>query len=219
MQGSRFMEARAEFILPTVTVVVLFLIGLLAVGCASDSQASRGAQQGATTGAVAGAVGGVVGALVWGGNVGEAAVKSAAVGASSGAAVGAMSGAQRDKAAAGRQQAEVDSELAEIRKKMGEDAYNGIVALADCKHEVAIANAREAARSSNKNYALAGLWVEVITEADRRDEARARSLFPELIARDKDVKNEAQAEVQMRESLQQVMDIRANFGLPRVCGA
>ncbi len=71
-----------------------------------------------------------------------------------------------------------------MRDKIGPDAYNGLVALAECKHDIAIANAREAAKSGNKDFALAGTWVEVLTEADRQRDAQAQSLFPEIVTRD-----------------------------------
>lgn len=213
------MNVRIEMIRPLVVLTTFLTIGSIIGGCASDSQASKGAQQGAMTGAVGGAVAGAVGALLWGGNVGEAAAKSAVVGASAGAATGAMSGAQRDKAAAQRDQVEADASLAEVKKKMGDDAYNGLVALAECKHDVAIANAREAEKSKNKDFALAGLWVEVLTEADRRDETKARSLFPDVVAKDRKIKTEAEAEERMRAALQELMDIRASYDMPRVCSA
>lgn len=197
---------------------MLVLAGMVtSAGCASGSYAAKGAAQGATSGAVAGAVGGMVSALVFGGNVAEAGARGAVYGGTTGAVVGGMSGARADKAVAAQKQAERDAELERLRKEIGTDAYNGVVALADCKHEVAIANARVAAKSRNRDYALAGVWVETLAEADRRNEAQARALFPQIIAKDRKVKSEAEAEARMREALQEVGNARVEYGLPAVC--
>jgi len=196
--------------------VLLGLLGAVS-GCASGSYASKGAAEGATTGALAGAVGGMVTALVFGGNVAEAGARGAVYGGSSGAVVGGMAGAQTDKAVAAQQQAEREAELKKFRDKIGPDAYNGVVALAECKHEIAIANAREAAGSSNKKYALAGTWVEVLSEADRQNGAAARALFPELLSRDPDLKSDADAEAHMAEALQSLRNIRVEYGMPEDC--
>lgn len=204
---------------PSSAYRLVVLLGLLAAasGCTSGSYASKGAAEGATTGALAGAVGGMVTALVFGGNVAEAGARGAVYGGSSGAVVGGMAGAQTDKAVAAQQQAERETELKKFREKIGPDAYNGVVALAECKHDIAIANAREAARSSNKKYALAGTWVEVLSEADRQNSAAARALFPELLSRDPDLKSDADAEVHMAEALQRLRDIRVEHAMAAEC--
>ena len=188
-------------------------------GCASDSYAAKGAAEGATTGAVAGAIGGIVGALVFGGDVVEAGARGAVYGGTTGAVVGGMSGSKADKAVAEQKQAEREAELAQFKKEIGTDAYNGVDALAQCKHDVAIANAREALKSSNSDYALAGVWVEVLTEADRGREVQARALFPEIVARDRDVKSAADAEALMRQALQELGSIRVEYGMPAVCSS
>ncbi len=186
-------------------------------GCTSGSYAAKGAGEGATTGAVAGAVGGMVTALVFGGDVAEAGARGAVYGGATGAVAGGMAGSKADKAVAEQERAQREAELAELKKQIGTDAFNGVVALAECKHDVAIANAREAVKSSNPNYALAGVWVETLTEADRRRETQARTLFPEIVRRDRDIKSEADAETQMREALQELGNIRAEYGMVAVC--
>jgi hypothetical protein len=199
----------------------LFLLILLIVmsGCSSQSNASKGAKQGATTGAVAGAVGGVVGALVFGGNVGDAAARGAVYGGTVGAVSGGMSGSKRDKAEAEQAQSARQAQAEKLRKDIGEDAYNAVAALAECKHAVASANADVAKKSGNADFRLAGLWVDVLVDADQQREAEARALFPQIIPLDRDIKNEAQAEAAMRDALQKLMDIREEYGLPRVCNA
>ena len=74
-----------------------------------------------------------------------------------------------------------------------------------------------AAQSENKNFALAGLWLEILAYADSRDENQARELFPELVSKDPNIRSEAQAEETMRQALQELMQIRSEYGLPKVC--
>ena len=202
-----------------VLVVATFLASTLLSGCASESSAAKGAQRGAATGAASGAVGGIVSALLFGGNVAEAGVKGAVIGSATGATAGALSGSAHDKATAERQAEQEKNEADRLRRELGPDAYNGVVALAHCKHEVALANARVARKDRNRDYRLAGLWVEILTLADQRQETAARELFPELIREDRDVRNDAEAEATMRDAVRRLTEIRRSYGLPEVCGA
>lgn len=200
-------------------LTVLSCASVLAItaGCASDSYATKGAVQGATGGAVAGAVGGMVSALVFGGDVLDAGARGAVYGGATGAVAGGIAGSRQDKEVAAREQARREAEVARFRAEIGNDAFNGVVALAECKHEVAIANARVAANSDNSDHALAGVWVEVLTEADRRRDAEARAMFPAIIARDREVDTAAEAETRMREALQELSKIRVEYDLPAQC--
>jgi hypothetical protein len=188
-------------------------------GCASDSYAAKGTAKGAGTGALAGAVGGMATALIFGGNVGEAAARGAVYGGASGAVVGGMSGASVDKQVAAQEQAERDKEIAEFRDEIGADAFNGFVALAECKHDIAIANAREARKSRNRDYSLAGLWIEVLTEADRQNPDAASELFPELVSSDKAIKTDGDAQLRTDEALQHLGEIRVEYDLPKDCAS
>lgn len=192
---------------------------LITAGCASDSHQAQGVEKGATTGAVAGAVGGMFTALVFGGSVAEAGARGAVYGGASGAVVGGMAGAEADRAEEAERQAVREAEIEEFKNQVGPDAFNGVVALTECKHAVAVANAQEAAKSDNDDYALAGLWVEVLSEADRNNEPGARALFPELIRMDDKISSDADAEAGMQKALQQLGEIRADYDLPAVCTA
>jgi hypothetical protein len=186
-------------------------------GCATDSYAAKGAAKGAGTGALAGAVGGMATALIFGGNVGEAAARGAVYGGASGAVVGGMSGAGVDKQVAAQEQAERDKKIAKFSDEIGSDAFNGFVALAQCKHDIAIANAREARKARNSDYSLAGLWIEVLTEADRQNLDAASELFPELVSSDKAIKTVDVAQLRTDEALQQLGEIRVEYELPKDC--
>ena len=197
----------------------LRLIGVLMITpvvlslAACSAQSGKRAGQGAATGAVVGAAGGVVSALVFGGNVGEAAARGAVWGGSTGAVSGAIVGAKEDQA----QKKQRDEAAAKLKQRLGEDAFSGLAALAQCKHEVALGYAKTAAKSDNPDFALAGLWLEVLTLADRKQESEARALFPTLVSRDNRVGSDAQAEEGMRKALQGLMNIRAQYNLPRTC--
>jgi hypothetical protein len=194
-------------------VFVVLWVGLQMAGCASDSYTAKGATKGATSGAVAGAVGGLVSALVFGGDPVESAARGAVYAGAAGAAAGAMAGSQVDR----QIQQQREAELAKLRQEIGDDAFGGLEALADCRHDVSLRQAAKAQQSKNPNYALAGLWLEVLNYGDQRDEVKARSLFPTLVEKDWDIKSEAQAEDMMRKSLNALMDIRQEYNLPRVC--
>jgi hypothetical protein len=169
-------------------------------------------------GAAVGAVGGMVTALVFGGSVAEATARSAVYGASTGAAAGALSGAMTENKSKTASADTLPADAQKLQKTLGEDAFNGLKALVECKHEVAQAYGRTAVQSANKDYALAGLWLQVIAFADNREEEKARAIFPELVTQDDKLSSEAQAETKMRESLQKLMDIREKNGRSRVCG-
>ena len=184
---------------------------LLVISCSTHTGQMAG--KGAVGGAAAGAVGGLVSALVFGGDPAEAAARGAVYGGSVGAVGGAVAGSQMDQAEKNQR----DAQIEKLKKEIGSDAFSGLEALADCKHDVALGHARNAANSDNKDHALAGLWLEVLSYGDSRQESQARALFPDLIAKDGQIRSEAQAEETMRKALLALMDIREQYKLPRVC--
>jgi hypothetical protein len=128
-----------------------------------------------------------------------------------------MSGAMAEGNQKAQQAEKQNMELTELRRKLGEDAYNGLEALVNCKHEVAVAYGRTAAKSNNQDHALAGLWIEVLSYADSRQEEKARTLYPELVDEDDAISSESQAETKMRNAMQKLMQIRKQYDLPEVC--
>ena len=200
-----------------VVAVAVVCVALLTNGCASDSYAAKGAAKGGTTGAVAGAAGGMVTALIFGGNVAEAAARGAVYGGTTGAVVGGMAGADADRAAEERRRAEREAEIRKFREEIGEDAFNGISALANCKYPVAMANAEVAQQSPKRDFSLAGYWVEALTEADRGDMEAARAVYPELVSRDNELNTVADAELRLGEALQALANIRSESELPANC--
>ena len=198
-------------------ILVVTLAALAGYGCASDSYAAKGASKGAGTGAIAGAVGAAATALIFGGSVGEAAARGAVYGGTSGAVVGGMAGAEADRRVAAEEQAEYERRVQAFRDRIGTDAFNGFVALAECKHEVALANAREAQKSSNGDYALAGLWVEALTEADRGASEAAAAVLPAIAGQDRKLRDVASAQARLDEALAEIGEIRTRHDLAPSC--
>ena len=194
-------------------IALAMLIALVTfLSCSQQTMQRTG--QGAATGAVVGAVGGMVTALVFGGNVGEAAARGAVYGGSTGAAAGAISGAVADSNEKKAQQA---AELEALRKKLGDDAFQGLSALVECKHEIAQGYGRTAAASSNSDFALAGLWLQVLAFADSGQADQAQDLFPALIDKDASIASGDQAESELQGALQKLKAIRKEHNLPSKC--
>lgn len=197
-------------------------IGVVAIslgmaGCESGSHASKGAQKGAVTGATAGAVGGLVSALVFGGDPVDRAARGAVYGGTTGAVAGGMSGSSRDKAEKKTKEQSRDNQIAQLKERIGEEAFAGLTALAECRYGDIMPHAGNAMQSDNPNHVVAGYWLEVLMYADQQNESKARSLFPEIIEKDWEIKNKNQAEEAMRDALTQLMDSREEYGKPRVC--
>jgi hypothetical protein len=124
-----------------------------------------------------------------------------------------MAGSQVDR----KIQQQREAQFAMLRKEIGDGAFEGLEALADCRHDVSLRQAAKAQQSKNPNYALAGLWLEVLNYGDKGDESKAQSLFPTLVEKDWDIKSEAQAEDILRKALNKLMNIRQEYKMPRVC--
>ena len=202
----------------TFAATLIAAASLAVAGCASDSYAAKGAAKGAGTGALASAVGAAATALIFGGDVGEAAARGAVYGGASGAVVGGLSGAEADRRAAEQARAEQERQIQAFRKEIGDDAFNGFVALAECKYEVALANAREAQKSSKRDFALAGLWIEALTEAERDNTGATDTAIAAIVEQDREVRSAADARDRLDDGLVKVVEIREEFDLPGRCG-
>lgn len=192
----------------------ILVVPFLTTGCAG---AGEGAVKGAASGAVAGAASGLVSALVWGGDPGEHMARGATAGATIGAVGGAVQGSQRAKAEKDYKAAQEQREIEQFRRDIGNDAFDAVVALAECRQEVAIANARVAAKSTNANHALAGLWVQALTFEDQGDQASLDAIAPEIIQWDRGVADTDQFSRELESGYRDLIDIRAEYSLPLSC--
>lgn len=191
--------------------LAIALLAASVAGC--GTYAGKGAAQGAGTGAIAGAVGGAVTALVFGGDPVEAASRSAVWGASAGAATGAIAGSQVDA----KVEQQREDEFAKLREEIGDENFAGLAALADCNHDASLRAAAKGRQSKNPNYALAGLWLEVLNYADMGQESKARAMFPTLVEKDWNIDSTEQAETRMRKGTTALGNIREEYGRARVC--
>lgn len=194
----------------TIALAVAFLVA----GCAG---AGEGAVKGAAGGALAGAASGLVTALVWGGDAGEHMARGAAAGATIGAIGGAVEGSSRAQAEKDYKAAQEQQELEQFRREIGNDAFDAVVALAECRQEVAIANARVAATSTNSNHALAGLWVQALTFEDQGDEDALGAIEPEIIRWDRGINDSEQFRRELTTAYRDLIGIRDEYALPLSC--
>lgn len=195
-------------------ILLVFFAG--AAGCSTES--TRGAAEGAAKGSVVGAVGGMVTALVFGGDVGDAAAMGAVWGGSTGAVSGGMQGAAQGKQKQAAAQQRMNQQLAELRRKIGDDAFSGLEALAQCKHKVAIAYAESAQQSGRSDYVLAGYWLEVMAVGESQGESAAVAMLPDLVKRDPKLNSTAQADTLVREVMVDLRQARTQYGLKATCG-
>lgn len=201
-------------ILPLNGLFLLFLATILSASCAG---AGEGAVKGAGAGALAGAASGLVTSLIWGGDPGYHMARGATAGATIGAIGGAVEGSARAREKADREAAQQQRDVDQLRRDIGEDAFNAAEAMADCKHAVAIANADVAIQSRNSNHALAGLWIKALTYTDQGNPSAARDVFPEIIRWDRDVDSAEQADEIVHMALDKLKGIRTEFHLPPTC--
>ena len=199
---------------PHSSIKAAALIIALLLFTACGPQSTKRAGQGAAVGGVSGAAAGMVSALIWGGNVGEAAARGAAWGATSGAVSGAIVGSQEDKQAAQQQRARAEKEL---KKKLGDDGFAGLAALAQCKHKVALGYAETAQESSNEKYRQAGLWLEALTYIDQGDKATAESMYPKLLEAQPEISSRNEVDSYAREGVQGLTIIRKKENLSVTC--
>ncbi|MGI9264248.1 MAG: hypothetical protein ACR2QU_04930 [Gammaproteobacteria bacterium] len=200
-----YRAARINIVLP-----VAFMIA----GCAG---AGQGAVEGAAGGALAGAASGLVSALVWGGDPGEHMARGATAGAAVGAVGGAVHGSQKAKAEKDYKAAQEQQEIEQFRRDIGNDAFDAVVALAECRQEVAIANAKVAANSTNANHALAGLWIQALTFEDQGDQVNLDTIAPEIIQWDRGINDADHFSRELQSGYQDLIDIRAEYALPLSC--
>jgi hypothetical protein len=198
-------------------LLAITLAAIVAGGCSTSAQ--EGAGKGATMGMVGGAVAGAVGSLLWGGNVVEGAAKGAAVGAASGAATGAVAGSMSDSAkknAPKPKPAAVDQ--AELRKKIGDRNYATTVLLTQCRHQDAIAEARQTAASSqSKDERVYALLIQGIAAEESGDKALAASVYPKIVQEDAARGSVDKVRADALEGVMKVQATRREHGLAPLC--
>lgn len=194
-------------------------VGLVSILCifmlsACTGQTGKRATQGAVTGAAAGAASGVVSALIFGGDVGDAAARGAAWGASTGAVSGAIAGSREDRAA---QKIQQNDAVAKLKAGIGEDAFAGLNALVQCKHPLAIGYAKTAQELDNRDFALAGLWLELIANADQGTADISQTLVTGIIKSDPEISSDTEVKAKMDKALTGLANIRREHNMDVTC--
>jgi len=214
--SQRFFHANLPGRLTRCALAAMAVMSIVFIGACSSNQ-TEGAAKGAGTGAIAGAAGAMVGALVFGGDVGEAALRGAVVGGTSGAVVGGISGTEKDKREAEARAREQQKQLDALRKKLGDDAYEGAGQLVKCKHDIAMAYGETAAKSSNPDYAAAGLWLQALTLDDRGAVNDVEPMLQQIIQADREVADMDTALAALARGRGDLAAIRQQFGYPPTC--
>ena len=96
-----------------------------------------------------------------------------------------------------REAHKLNSEERQAKQKfidaVGEDNWNGYIALVGCDHDRAHALAQVGRTSRNQDYRITSWWLEAMVAVDERDTARADELFGTLVKLDPDIDTVQQA--------------------------
>lgn len=171
-----------------VCVTTLVLVAFLA-GYTGSVSAAQDKQQESGDAAAIGAVGAIVSSLVFPDDAGDAAP-------------------QNDAQPANEDQ---------LKESLGEKAVRSLEALTHCKHDVAFTYAREASASSNPDYELAGLWLEALTEADRKNWFEAKAYFPKIRNNDQDIQSQADFDAALSKASKEISGARQEYGSGKSC--
>lgn len=210
------------------------LLILLVLGGGCGPHATRGAAGGAAIGAASAALGTLVVGLVFNDrNLAERVGRSAVYGATTGATAGALAGAARDEqirrmareremAAAKKaesKEAQAPMSEAEILKAVGRKNFEALAALSDCRFDAAVAKAKEASASLNRDYREASLWIQAIAAVESGDSAAVDRIYPELVKFDPELGQPEKADAALAEALQLLHEDRKAQGRPPQCPA
>ena len=69
----------------------------------------------------------------------------------------------------------------------------------------------------NSNHALAGLWVQALSFADQGDMAALDQMTPDIVRWDRQIANKGQFDNELRQVHNDLVDIRIDYHLPRIC--
>lgn len=172
-----------------VRVTTLVLVAFLA-GFTSTVLATQDTNQESGDLAAVGAVGAIVSSLVFDDDPGDTAKQSTTQAA---------------------------SETDQLEASLGKKAFHSLEALTHCKHDAAFTYAREASASSNPDYELAGLWLEALTEADRKNWFEAKAYFPKIRNKDQDIQSQADFDAALNKAAKEISSARQEYGSGKSC--
>jgi hypothetical protein len=112
--------------------------------------------------------------------------------------------------AAGKSDTEVEAEWVEA---VGEDNWNGLLALVECQHQRAHLLAQAGATLDNEEYRLASLWLEAMILVDQKNQDGAAPYFERLAAGDPEIDTAQQASIEVDKAILDIRDYRREEGI------
>jgi len=104
-----------------------------------------------------------------------------------------------------------------LKESLGEKSLESLQFLTDCNHSMAYNYARQASASGNSDYALSGLWLEALTEADRKNWFEAKAYFPKIRSRDQDIHSQSDYDAALTKALKEIASARQEHGAASAC--
>lgn len=106
-----------------------------------------------------------------------------------------------------------DAEIeAEWIDAIGEDNWNGLVALTDCQHQRAHLLAQAGATVKNEDHRLASVWLEAMIAVDLKKTSEAAAFFDQLAARDPEIDTAQQASIEIDKAILEIREVRREDG-------
>jgi len=106
-----------------------------------------------------------------------------------------------------------DAIEAEWIEAIGEDNWNGLIALADCQHQRAHLLAQAGATVENEEHRLASLWLEAMIVVDQKRSDEAAVYFDQLAARDPEIDTAQQASIEIDKAILDIRELRRDDGI------
>lgn len=211
---------------------------LLTLGsCASHEYATQGAWEGGAYGGVGGALVGSFVGLVLFNNAGAGALIGGVGGGMTGAYYGASAGARKDRVENYRREL-LEQEAAanapppprepkdpipsrydakDLERRFGKECAEGLAALIECRHDDALALAREGQESKQPEHRLAALWLEALVHEDSAEFEQRDATYERIVELDPQFSRPAQAGAEAQRVLTEIARARVEAGLPVRC--
>jgi hypothetical protein len=107
-----------------------------------------------------------------------------------------------------------DTEIeAEWIEAIGEDNWNGLIALVDCQHQRAHLLAQAGSTMDNEEFRLASIWLEAMIVVDQKRMDEAQGFFEQIADRDPEIDTVQQASIEVDKAILDVRDYRREEGI------
>jgi hypothetical protein len=106
-----------------------------------------------------------------------------------------------------------DAIEAEWTEAIGEDNWNGLIALTDCQHQRAHLLAQAGATVENEEHRLASLWLEAMIVVDQKKLDEAAAFYEQLAARDPEIDTAQQASIEIDKAILDIRKLRREEGI------